>query len=181
MIFPRFLTTALLLLLFVMQTTAQKYVAKEGYVSFFSEAPIENIKAENKRMTSIFIADNGMIAFSVINKDFIFPKKLMQEHFNDKYMESHKYPQSTFSGTIVGYSLEANGLQSVRAKGQLKIHGITKNIDIPGTLEVKGNTVQMKSRFKVVLADYGITIPAILWKNISEQVEVSIDLIFTKQ
>ena len=71
MIFPRFLTTALLLLLFVMQTTAQKYVAKEGYVSFFSEAPIENIKAENKRMTSIFIADNGMIAFSVINKDFI--------------------------------------------------------------------------------------------------------------
>jgi len=160
---------------------AQRYITQAGTVSFFSAAPVENIKAETADVTSIFISDDGTIAFSVPIKGFQFEKKLMQEHFNDKYMESDRYPRSTFSGVITGFNMNTTNLQSVRAKGKLTIHGITKPIDVPGTLEVKNGLVYMKSKFKVKTADYGITIPTLLWKNISEEIEITIDLTYKKQ
>lgn len=161
--------------------SAQRYVSENGLISFFSQAPVENIKADNSKVTSLFSAENGTIAFSVPIKEFQFEKKLMQEHFNDKYMESDRFPRSTFAGKVTGYSMSASGLQSVRAKGKITIHGIVKEIDIPGTFEMKNGNVLIKTKFKVLNKDYGIVIPQLLWKNVSEEIEITIDMTYKPQ
>lgn len=161
--------------------SAQRYVSENGFISFFSQAPVENIKADNNKVTSLFSAENGTIAFSVPIKEFQFEKKLMQEHFNDKYMESDRFPRSTFAGKVTGYSMSASGLQSVRAKGKITIHGIVKEIDIPGTFEMKNGNILIKTKFKVLNKDYGIVIPQLLWKNVSEEIEITIDMTYKPQ
>jgi hypothetical protein len=160
---------------------AQRYIAENGFISFFSQAPVENIKADNDKVTSLFNAGDGMVAFSVPVKEFQFEKKLMQEHFNDKYMESDRFPRATFAGKVTGFSLTGTGLQSVRAKGKLTIHGIVKEVDVPGTLEVKNGQVIVKSKFKVLNKDYGIEIPQLLWKNVSEEIEITINMTYKPQ
>lgn len=155
---------------------AQKYVSTGGVITFYSEATLEDIKADNARVTSIFNADNGEVAFSVPINQFQFDKKLMQEHFNDKYMESDKYPTSTFSGRLENYDGSVGGTQQVRAVGKLTIHGVTKTVDIPGSVETKPDGLVMKSKFRVRLEEYKVKIPKILWQNIAEEVEVTIDL-----
>ena len=159
---------------------AQRYTCEDGKVIFFSDAPVEDIEAVNNKVSSIFTADRGVIVFSVPIKEFQFEKKLMQEHFNDKYMESARFPRSTFAGTLSGYSLDKSCVQDVRAVGNLTIHGILRSVDVKGTLEVKGSTLIMKAKFKVLMAHYDIKIPAILWENISEEVEVTLDLTYKK-
>src|SRR5690606_14482243 len=126
-----------LLLLPAVSTFSQRYMAEGGMISFYSDAPVEDITATNQNVTSIFTASTGAMAFSVPVRDFEFEKKLMKEHFNDKYMESDRFPRSTFSGAIIGYSMNASGPQRVRAKGKLTIHGIVHEIDVPGSFEVK--------------------------------------------
>ncbi|MEI9921779.1 MAG: YceI family protein [Bacteroidota bacterium] len=156
----------------------KKYSADKTDVQFYSHAPLEDIKATNTKSSAIFNADNGEIAFSVSMKDFKFAKALMQEHFNEKYVESEKYPKSTFQGTVVGYKPDVKGLQQVKAQGKLTIHGVTKDIDVPGTVEGQGNKLQMKSKFTVKVADYNIAIPSIVFQKIAEEVEVTLDFTF---
>lgn len=174
----RIIFFALLVLPAVSHTFSQRYMAEQGLISFYSDAPVEDITASNRNVTSIFTASTGAIAFSVPIRDFEFEKKLMKEHFNDKYMESDRFPRSTFSGTITGFSMTSNGPQRVRAQGKLTIHGIVKEIDVPGSLEVKDGIVHMKTRFNVLLADYGIKIPQLLWENISEEIQITVDLTY---
>ncbi len=105
----------------------------------------------------------------------------MKEHFNEKYMETEKYPKSTFQGKVSGYDPNATGTQNVSSKGKLTIHGETKEVEIPGTIEKQGEKLLMKSKFIVKLEDYKITIPQLLWQNIAEQVEVTVDFTFKPQ
>lgn len=157
---------------------AQKYTSEKTLVSFYSDAPLEDITAENTKSSAIFNSSTGEIAFSVPMKDFKFAKSLMQQHFNEKYVESDKYPKATFQGKIVGFKPDGSGTQQVQAQGKLTIHGVTKDIDIPGTIEAQGKKLQMKSKFKVKVADYKITIPEIVFQKIAEEVEVTIDFTF---
>jgi hypothetical protein len=157
---------------------AQKYSAEKAFISFFSDAAIEDITADNTKASTIFNAETGDLVFSVPIKDFRFAKSLMQEHFNEKYMESEKFPKSTFQGKLVGYDLKKAGPQDVHAQGKLTIHGVTKDIDVPGTFAVEGKKLTMKSKFMVKVADYEITIPQLLFQNIAEQVEVTIDFVY---
>jgi polyisoprenoid-binding protein YceI len=159
---------------------AQRYTAKEGNVVFYSHATLEDIRAESKKLQSLFNAESGEVAFRMRIADFQFRKKLMQEHFNEKYMESDKYPEATFSGILSGFSADHEGKQAVRAKGNLTIHGISKPVDIPGTVELTKDGISMHSVFKVKLEDYNITIPQILWQNIAEEVEVTIQTKYKK-
>jgi polyisoprenoid-binding protein YceI len=159
----------------------QKYVTDVTFVSFFSQATIENITATNKKTVGIFNPSNADIAFSVPIQEFKFAKSLMQEHFNEKYMESDKYPKSTFQGKISDFNMEATGVQDVKASGKLTIHGVTNNIDVPGTIEKAGEKLLMKSKFKVKLQDYKIAIPQLLWQNIAEEVEVTLEFAFKPQ
>jgi polyisoprenoid-binding protein YceI len=157
---------------------AQKYTTEKTFVSFFSDAILEDISAENKKSSSIFNASTGDIAFSIPMKEFKFAKSLMQQHFNEKYVESEKFPKSTFQGKIVGFKPDVGGAQEVKAQGQLTIHGVTKDIDVPGTIEVKGNNLLMRSKFMVKVADYDITIPQLVFQNIAEEVEVTVDFTY---
>jgi polyisoprenoid-binding protein YceI len=160
---------------------AQKYTAVEGVITFFSAATLEDIKADNRKAASVFNAATGDIAFSIPINQFQFEKKLMQEHFNEKYLESEKYPKSTFSGKVEGFSLNAQGVQQVMAKGKLTIHGVTRDVEIPGTIEVQTGSLKMQSKFMVKLEDYSVKIPKLMWQNIAEQVEVTVDLTYKPQ
>jgi len=157
---------------------SQKYTSEKSFVSFYSHALLEDIKAENKKATSIFNSETGDVAFSITMKDFKFAKSLMQQHFNEKYVESEKFPKSTFQGKIIGFKPGANGTQQVNAQGKLTIHGVTKDIDVPGTIDAQGNKLQMKSKFMVKVADYDIEIPEIVFQKIAEEVEVTIDFTY---
>lgn len=159
----------------------QKFSTEKTFVSFFSDAAIEDISAENTKAVGAFNAATGDIAFSVPVKDYEFEKSLMKEHFNEKYMETEKFPKSTFQGRITGYDSSAAGVQNVSSKGKLSIHGQTNEVEIPGTIEKQGDKLVMKSKFIVRLEDYKIAIPQLLWRNIAEQVEVTVDFTFRPQ
>ncbi|MBI3219482.1 MAG: YceI family protein [Bacteroidetes bacterium] len=161
---------------------AQKYAASKSTVSFYSHATIEDIKAANT--TSIALADlsTNTVAFSISIKDFAFDKKLMQEHFNEKYMESEKYPKSTFQGTVQGFDATKKGEQAVKAIGKLTMHGVTKDVELPGTMEATTDTsLSIKATFTVKLEDYKIKIPQVLWQNIAEEIEVKVDFTLLKK
>jgi hypothetical protein len=170
-----------LFLVVALNASAQKYVAEKSVITFFSDATIEDIKAENAKATSLLNTGSMDIVFSVPIREFQFDKKLMQQHFNDKYMESEKYPKATFSGKVDGFNPSAKGPNQAKAKGKLTIHGVTKEVEIPGTIEVNGNQILLKSKFMVKLEDYKIKIPQLMWQNIAEQVEVSIDITYKPQ
>lgn len=160
---------------------AQKYVVEKSMISFYSHAAIEDISAKNEKIASIFNAATGEIVFSIPVSEFQFAKSLMQEHFNEKYMESDKYPKASFQGVIAGYDASAKGAQQLKAKGKLTVHGVTKDVEIPGTLEKQGDKLSLKAKFIIKLEDYNITRPQLLWKNIAEQVEVTTDISYKPQ
>jgi hypothetical protein len=170
-----------LALAMVLPALGQKYKAEKGAASFFSKATVEDIKAENAQISSLFNAASGDIAFSIPIKGFQFDKALMQEHFNEKYMETEKYPTATFSGKLQGYTPSGPATQSVTAKGKLSIHGVVRPVEIAGHVEKQGDKLLMKSNFVVKLADYNVQIPKLLWQNIAEQVDVTIQVTYKPQ
>ncbi|MBL7841019.1 MAG: YceI family protein [Cyclobacteriaceae bacterium] len=163
-----------------LEGTAQKFVAEKSVITFFSDALLEDIAATNTKTVSIFNKQTGEVAFSVPISQFQFEKKLMQQHFNEKYMESEKYPKATFSGVLTNYDASASGVQTVKAKGKLTIHGVTREVEIDGTAEV-GDRPVLKAKFQVKLADYKVEIPPLVFQNIAETVDVSIDITYKPQ
>lgn len=175
------LSVFIALFLFSLGLQAQKYTTEKTFVSFFSDAAIEDITAENAKTAGIFNTATGDIAFSVPIKEFQFAKSLMKEHFNEKYMDTEKYPKATFQGKVSGFDMSADGVQQAKATGKLTIHGVTKDVEIPGTFQKQSDKLLMKSKFIVKLEDYKIQIPQLLWQNIAEQVEVTADFVFKPQ
>lgn len=175
------LTRVLLFLLsFIayLPATSQKYSLEKSSVSFFSEAPIENITAQNSKTSSLLNATSGEVVFSIPIKEFKFGKSLMQEHFNEKYMESDRYPKAIFQGKFLNLNLDEKGEQNVRALGKLTMHGVTRDIDVPGTVEVASSQLLAKATFLVKLKDYKIKIPQLLWNNIAQEVKVTVEFTY---
>lgn len=169
--------TALLTVLFL-NAPAQIFMGKTCEISFFSEAPIENIEAINKSAQPVLNSATGDIQVRVPIKGFKFEKALMEEHFNENYMETEKYPTATFKGKInekVDYTKD--GEYPVTATGIMKIHGVEKEKTINGTLTVKGNQVILNSKFNIVVAEYGIKVPSMYVKNIGETIETKINAV----
>lgn len=173
---PTFLT--ILFIFFSSYGWSQKFSVEESKVTFFSSATIEDITANNTKSSSIFNSETGDIAFSIPIGEFEFEKSLMKEHFNEKYMDTEKYPKSTFQGKIEGFDASSTEVQHVKAIGKLTIHGRTRDIDVPGTVEKRGDKLLMNSKFIVRLEDYKVKIPTLMWQNIAEQVEVTIEFTF---
>lgn len=159
------------------QLKAQSYKTSNGKVSFFSSAPVEDIKADNNKVSGIFDAQTGNLAFLVPINGFSFEKALMQEHFNEKFLESHKYPEATFEGKLTGYNIAKAGTQIARANGDLTIHGLTVKSDIPGTIRFQDNQVFMEAKFLIKLEDHEIQIPKVLFYNIAEEIEVTVNFV----
>lgn len=163
-------------LLFVTLVHAQgKYTLSNCEVSFFSSTPIEDIKAVNKKSKGIIDFENKNFYFKIPINEFVFEKSLMQEHFNENYMESDIYPFSTFKGNFTGkYNLEKNGEYPIVAKGILEIHGLAQEREIPATIIVKDKHVSITSKYEVKLKDHDIKIPTLVFKKIAEVIEISI-------
>ncbi len=157
----------------------QNYVTKTGHIKFYSETPIESIEANNHAVNSALNVKSGDFVFKVLIKSFEFEKALMQEHFNENYMESDKFPNALFKGTIANIAdidLRKAGTYDAIVKGDLTIHGVTKAVEEKGTLIVNDGTIQAKSVFKVLLEDYEIKVPGAVKKQISESIEVSVNV-----
>ncbi|HTH56459.1 MAG TPA: YceI family protein [Cyclobacteriaceae bacterium] len=165
-------------IVFSVDAVAQKFTAEKTYVKFFSDAAIEDITAENTKASSIYNEATGDVVFSVPIKEFEFEKSLMKEHFNEKYMESEQYPKATFQGKISGYQSATSGEQKATATGKMTIHGVDQNVTLNGSMENVKGAPKMKAKFMIKLADYKIKIPQLLWKNIAEEVEVTVEFNF---
>lgn len=156
-----------------------KYFTKQGKISFYSETPMEKIEAHNSRVTSVLDAESGKIEFMALIKAFEFEKALMQEHFNENYMESSKYPKASFKGTITdmkSVDLKKDGTYNVEVKGDLTIHGVTKNITEKATIKVKGGVISAETTFNVALKDYNIKIPTVVNNKIAEVIQVKVNI-----
>lgn len=157
---------------------AQFYQTTTASVGFFSSAPVEDIEAISKEGVSVINSDNGAISFKVKMRSFIFEKSLMQEHFNENYVESEKFPEATFKGESAGkIDLESGSPQQVIMNGLFTVHGVSKQRELPVTLTIKdnGKILRLESQFEVACEDHNIKIPKILWENIAEVIEVSVN------
>lgn len=168
--------TSLLILSYSVCPAQDRYQMANSSVKFFSEAPLENIEAINKDVKGIIDVSTRTFNIRIPIKSFVFEKRLMQEHFNENYMESDKYPNASFKGTFDGkYELKKNGSYPVTATGELDIHGVRQKRTIPATLEVKGQSITLVSRFKVKPADHNIKIPTVVFNKIAEELDVTIE------
>lgn len=174
---------AVLLLCSASVTFGQKYITRTGKISFFSATPLENIEAFNNEVAGAMDAKTGDIIFQVPIKSFKFEKALMQEHFNENYMESSQYPKAEFKGKadLSGVNFSKDGSYNVKANGSLTIHGVTQNVSIPGTITVKGNTATINSKFSARPPDYKITIPKLVEGKIAKVIEVTVNCILTQK
>lgn len=155
----------------------QIYTCKQGEISFFSEAPLENIEAHSKSINSFLNIATKEIAFIVPIRGFKFAKALMQEHFNEKYMESDKYPNATYQGKINGDAdLTKNGTYEVTSKGKIMIHGVENEIMQSGTMTVKNNEIALSCNFMVAIKNYNITIPKLLFQNIADTINIKMNV-----
>jgi hypothetical protein len=154
---------------------AQVYMLQNAQVSFFSDAPLEDITAVCQGVVGALDLSGRSFLFRVPIKQFQFPNSLMQEHFNENYLESEKYPNGTFKGKIEGaFDLKKDGEYPVTAVGELNIHGVAQNRSLPATLVVKNGQPSLQAKFTIKLADHKIDIPKVVFQKIAEQVEVTI-------
>ena len=154
---------------------AQKvYQTKSGKIKFFSTTPVEDIEAINNQVDAK-LGSNGQMVFMVAIKGFKFDNALMQEHFNgDDYMQSNKFPKAVFMGNIIDLKtvdFSKDGSYKVSVKGNLEIHGVKKEITVPGIIEIKAGKVSSNSVFKVKIADYGVQGHA----KVAKEIEVTVD------
>ena len=166
------------LLLVLAATNAQQVFTKNGRIAFYSNTPLEDISADNNQVMSVLNTKTGELQFSVLVKNFHFKKALMEEHFNDSYLESHKYPKASFKGLITDLSkvnFASDGVYPVPVSGDLTIHGVTKKITAPGTITVKGGKAAGTASFLLAPADYNISIPKVVRNNIAEKIEVTVN------
>lgn len=158
---------------------AQNYLTKSGHISFYSSTPVEDIEANNNSVTSILAAETGEMVFKVLMKSFQFEKALMQEHFNDNYVESDQFPEAKFKGQIEDFDkvdLSKDGEYKVTVTGDLTIHGVTQPVTADGMVTVKEGDISANSTFKLKPEDYDIKIPKAVRDNIAKVIEIKVDM-----
>lgn len=177
-------------LLFSITISAQKYYTNTGITEFDgSKAAFEPIKAKNNSSISAINVSNGNIAALIKIKDFEFRLGLMQEHFNENYLESYKYPKSTFEGNIelstgsiydgnteiFNYGLVNENFMDIIIKGQLTIKGVTKDIIATGKIKKIKNDLNLISSFSIKLSDFNVRIPKVVFMKIDEVVKINLN------
>ena len=165
---------------------AQTYMTRTGKIGFNATSPKspEKIEAVNNEVASILNSKTGDFVFQLPIKSFKFERELMQQHFNENYMESDKFPKSEFKGKINNMSdvnLSKDGTYNVTVSGKLTIHGVTKDVSVPGTVTVKGKEATTKAKFAVKLADYKIEIPGVVADKLNKEASLTIDAVLTQK
>ena len=162
---------------------AQKTLkASKAVINFYSHTPVEDIEAKSEKVLAVLNTGTNQLAFALTNTTFQFPNSLMQDHFNEKYMESDKFPKSTFSGKIneiVNWT--QNGEYKVTITGKLNVHGTEKLRTIPATISIKDNKITALSEFLIKTEEHKIEIPKLVWEKIAEEIKVNVNAEFPVQ
>ena len=165
-------------------TFGQKYMTRTGKIGFNATTPKspEKIEGVNNEVATILDAKSGDFVFQVLVKSFKFERDLMQQHFNENYMESDKFPKSEFKGKITNIAdvnFSKDGVYNVTVAGKLTIHGTTQEVSVPGTITVKGKDATAKAKFDVVLEKYGIKVPGVVADKVAKEAVITIDAVLT--
>ena len=153
------------------------YFTRTGHISFFSEMPMENIEAHNRQVSCMFDINTGALAYKVLIKSFEFEKALMQEHFNENYMQTEKYPKAAFDGKILNLkaiNFAKDGVYEADVEGVLEIHGVKNTIRQKGKISVKGNKISTQAVFPIALKEYNIKNDKL--ENINENIRITVDV-----
>ena len=172
----------LIFISFALSASAQKFMTKNGYIGFYSHTPMEDIKADNNQAAGVLDVSTGDLVFQVLIKSFHFERALMEEHFNENYMESEKFPKAVFKGKITNLAsvnFSKNGTYEAVVDGELTIRDVTKKISTKGTIEVLAGGINASSKFKIVPEDYKIEIPGVVRDKIAKDLEVTVTMKFT--
>ena len=175
-----------LAILFSFTTNSQRLINKNAHIGIFSHTTVEDIKANNYKVTSTLDVATGEIVFSVPMQSFEFDKSLMQKHFNSpKFLDTKQFPKAKFKGKIIDLrtvNFSKDGSYTTSVKGDLTLHGVTKEITQEGNITVKGNNISMESTMNITLADYKILFtkgkPS---SNIAKTIEATIKTGYTKE
>lgn len=153
-----------------------KYIAKNAYISFYSSTPMENILGESNEAVTILDSSNGEIVFQALMTTFHFKRALMEEHFNENYMESTKFPKSKFKGTIEGFKKEmlTAPVTNIKITGVLNVHGVDKTITVPGNIGLFDGKLVATAKFKVTPEDFGIAIPSLVRDKVGKEMEITV-------
>lgn len=153
-----------------------KFIAKNAFLSFYSSTPVEDILGESNEAVTILNSGNGEIVFQALMTTFHFKRALMEEHFNENYMESSKFPKAKFSGNIEGFSKDMlkGPVANIKITGKLNVHGVEKTITVPGKIGLEGGKLVATSKFKVTPEDYGIVIPSLVRDKIGKEMEITV-------
>ena len=175
-----FVLFALVAMTATVSAQGSKYFTRDGKVKFdaTSANSPEKIEALSKTATCVLDVQSGDMQWAVLLKGFKFEKALMEEHFNENYVESNKYPKATFNGRITNLSevnFAKDGTYNVKVKGKLTIHGVEKDVENTGTIKVGGGAVSIHSDFVVKCSDYNVKIEAAKVSNISNEIKVTVD------
>jgi hypothetical protein len=166
------------------KTLAQNtLIDRDGTASFFSEAPLEDIEAINKEVLGAIDLEKGTIAVSMLIRGFHFDKSLMEEHFNENYLESEKYPKATFKGVISNFTeldFKTVGKFVAEAKGEIEIHGVKKPLNTIVKFDVSPTKLSAITSFDIAIKEFNIDVPRLVVKNIAEVVEVKAMFDFIK-
>lgn len=158
-----------------LQTKAQTYTGKNIKFNIFSSTPIEDIKAVSYTGIAVLNAQRQELTIQVPIKSFEFDKKLMQEHFNENYMESDKYPIAKFKGIIEPkIDWTKDGDYNVTAKGTLTVHGVDQARTVSGKITVKNKIASLNATFNVACAAHQIKIPSLVFTKIAETIQVKV-------
>ena len=174
-----------LLILFVitLSSFSQQYITRDGITEFDgSKAAFEPIKAKNNSSISIIDTENGGIAALIYIKDFNFRLGLMQEHFNENYLESNKFPKSTFEGDIKDFDFNklTNDFKNYYIQGKLTIKGVTQIVNTEAQLRLIDEKLELKCNFNILLSDFKIKIPRVVFKKIDEKVKINLNFKYEK-
>tara|TARA_B100000579_G_C22617261_1_gene750195 strand:- start:244 stop:750 length:507 start_codon:yes stop_codon:yes gene_type:complete len=158
------------ILLFLPFQEETRFIIENSKIEFYSYAPLEDIQAVNTESIGAIDIESGEFIIKIPVSSFEFPNKLMQKHFNDSYLETDKYPECIFRGTLKGN----------KATGEITLHGVTKNIEIPINKIEEEKKISITTEFKIALKDHNIKVPRILFQNIAEEIEVKVSSTFTE-
>jgi len=171
----KYLSVLILALLSFTRAGQDVYTCKNAKINIYSSAPIEDIEANSSEGVSVYNAATGELAFSVPIRSLHFQKAMMEEHFNENYMESDKFPKATFKGKIQEHpDLTKDGTYPVTVTGDFQVHGVSQSRTIKGEIKVNGGVLSMSSEFMVKCADHHIEIPKIVFHNIAESIRVRV-------
>ena len=157
-----------------------KFFTKTGKIQFdaTTKNSPESISGKNRSVTAVLDTKSGNLQFSLLMKGFTFEKALMEEHFNENYVESEKYPKSEFKGSVVN-NAEVNytkeGTYTAKVKGSLMIHGVTKEVETSGKIIIKDGKPTLKASFSVVMADYNIAVPTVVSDKVAKNATIDLE------